>query len=192
MPLPRRLTLRSVSVGARLLLINGLSLLAVGIVSVIAWSALDEQRQAMDSLALISKAARYHQDVDMLHATLRADVNGARAGFGIDGADLKASLQTPDDTAADMRRDLQALEHFHLPADLLEAEQKVRRLADTFMLRALEIGRLALRDRREALPLVPAYNKSIQALDVALEAQKVLLTQRVVRANDDATAAHVD
>jgi len=100
------LTLRSVSVDARLLLINGLSLLAVGIVSVIAWSALDEQRQAMDSLALISKAARCHQDVDMLRATLRADVNGALAGFGVDGADLKASLQSLDDTAADMCRDL--------------------------------------------------------------------------------------
>ena len=67
------------SVGARLLLINGLLMAALVVVTVIAWHALDDQSRAMTELALISKAARYHQDADTVHANLRADVNAALA-----------------------------------------------------------------------------------------------------------------
>jgi len=67
------------SVGARLLLINGLLIVALVGVTVIAWRALSAQSRAMEELALISKAARYHQDADTVHANLRADVNAALA-----------------------------------------------------------------------------------------------------------------
>ena len=84
------LSLRGLSVGARLLLINGLLLLALGIVSVIAWHALDVQARAMDELALTSKASRYHQDIETLHATLRADLNRVLTSATLDAAERAA------------------------------------------------------------------------------------------------------
>ena len=103
------LGMRGVSVGARLLLINALLMLGLTTVSGIAWRALDAQGQAMAELALISKAARYHQDADRVHATLRADVNGALAGAHLPDQDHSQLAQSLDDNATDMRRDLQAL-----------------------------------------------------------------------------------
>jgi diguanylate cyclase (GGDEF)-like protein len=185
----RPLGLGGLSVGARLLLINGLLMAALGVVSVITWSALDEQSRAMADLALISKVARYHQDADMLHAALRADVNGALASAELaPGAreELAASL---DENAMDLRRDLQSLDKLTLSPELTESEQKVGRLAEEFLARALETGRLAIRDPRAAVALLPAFNASIAPLRAAIDAQTRLLSQRVVKANDDAAAA---
>jgi diguanylate cyclase (GGDEF)-like protein len=183
------LAMRGVSVGARLLLINVLLIIGLATVSGIAWRALDAQGKAMAELALISKAARYHQDADMVHATLRADVNGALAGAHLPDQDHSQLAQSLDDNAADMRRDLQALERFDLPPDLLESGQKIRRLAETFLSRALDTGRLAIRDPKAATQLLPGFNDSIEALRAAMDAQTVLLSQRVVKANEDAATA---
>ena len=61
------------SVGARLLLINGLLMAALVVVTMIAWRALSAQSRAMAELALISKAARYHQDADTVHVRYMVD-----------------------------------------------------------------------------------------------------------------------
>ena len=182
-------SLRGLSVGARLLLINGLLLLSLGIVSVIAWSALDTQSRAMNDLALISKAARYHQDADMLHATLRADVNRALASSELsasDRHDLEASI---DENAMDLRKDLQTLERIDVSPELTESEQKVRRLAEAFLSRALDTGRLAIRDPKAAQQLLGSLDESIAALRQSMDAQTTLFSQHVVRANDDAASA---
>ncbi len=183
------LSLRGVSVRARLLLINALLMLALGLVSVVTWSALDEQSGAMADLALISKVARYHQDADMLHASLRADVNAALASAQLTADERAALEKSIDENAMDLRRDLQALDKLTLSPELTESEQKVRRLAEAFLVRALEVGRLAIRDPKSATALLPAFNETIAALRQAIDQQTALLSQGVVRANDDAAAA---
>jgi diguanylate cyclase (GGDEF)-like protein len=187
--LARLLSLRGVSVGARLLLINALLMLALGLVSVVTWSALDEQSVAMADLALISKVARYHQDADMLHASLRADVNGALASAQLSTEERTALEKSIDENAMDLRRDLQALDRMTLSPELTESEQKVRRVAEAFLSRAVETGRLAIRDPKAATALLPAFNDSIGALRQVMDSQTGLLSQGVVRANNDAAVA---
>ena len=182
-------TLRGLSVGARLLIINGLLMGAVGIVSAIAWHALDAQSQAMSELANISRAARYHQDADMLHATLRADVSNALASAQLTTATQAELEQSLDETAMDLRKDLQTLEKVELTPEMAESEQRVRRFAEDFLTRALDIGRTALRDPKAVADRLPKYNESIEALRSAIDSQTQLLSQGVVRANDDAATA---
>ena len=181
--------LKGLSIGGRLLLINGLLQVALVIVSVIAWTALNAQSQSMSDLSRISKAARYHQDADMLHASLRADVSRALAGAQL-SADEQGDLEKSfDETVDDLRKDLQTLDRIELTPELTESEQKVRRLAEAFLSKALETGRLALRDPAAARALLPAFDASIAALRQSIDAQTALFSQRIVAANSDAADA---
>jgi hypothetical protein len=47
---------------------------------------------------------------------------------------------------------------------LAESEQKVRRVAETFLLRAIDTGRVALKDAKSAQALLPSFDESIDAL----------------------------
>ena len=184
-------SLRALSVGARLLLINALLMLALGIVSVLAWHSLDVQSRAMNELGLISKAARYHQDADTLHATLRADVNRALASADMTPEQRSALTDSLDANAMDLRRDLQTLDKLDLPPELAESEQKVRRLAEAFLSRAIDTGRLAIRDPHAAQATMAAFEESIAALHESMDQQTVMMSRHVVAANDDAAdAAH--
>lgn len=183
------LSLRGLSVGARLLLINALMLLALGIVSVIAWHALDVQSRAMEELATISKAARYHQDADTLHATLRADVNRAQLSLSLTSAERDSLSADIDTSANDLRRDLQILDHLNLPPEIVESQQKVRRIAESFVSRAVDVGRTALRDPRSADTSVPAMDAASRELREAMDLQTVMMSRHVVAANDDASSA---
>ncbi len=183
------ISLRALSVGARLLLINALLMLALGIVSMLAWHSLDVQSRAMNELGLISKAARYHQDADTLHATLRADVNRALTSADMTPEQRLALTDALDANAMDLRRDLQILDKLDLPPELAESEQKVRRLAEAFLSRAVDTGRLAIRDPRAAQTNFVAFEESIKALQDSMEQQTVMLSRHVVAANDDAADA---
>ena len=116
----RTLRLRNWSVSARLLLINGSLMAALVIVSIIAWRAVSAQTRAMAELALISKAARYHQDADTVHANLRAEVNAALASGILSENDRAKVTNSLSDNAQDFRRDLATLERFDLAPDLVE------------------------------------------------------------------------
>ena len=177
------------SVGTRLLLINGLLMAALVVVTVIAWRALTAQSQAMADLALISKAARYHQDADTIHASLRADVNAALASATLSADERSNVAAALADNAKDFRRDLLALEHFELAPDLVETETKVRTLADAFLAQAMATGPLALRDAKAAVALMPAFREAGDALDGAMLRQTAAFTSHITQANDDAASA---
>jgi diguanylate cyclase (GGDEF)-like protein len=175
------------SVGARLLLINGLLMLALLVVAGIAWQALTAQTRAMGELALISKAARYHQDADTLHANLRADVNAALTSGTLSQEERAAVADSLTENAKDLRRDLLALEHFDLAPDLVETETKVRTLADSFLAKAMETGPLALRDPKAAETLLPGFRAAGEELDGAMLRQTAAFTTHITQATDDAT-----
>lgn len=180
------------SVGARLLLINGLLMAALVVVTVIAWRALSAQSRAMTELALISKAARYHQDADTVHANLRADVNAALASGTLSADERSTVADSLAENAKDLRRDLLTLEHFHLAADLVETETKVRTLADTFLARAMETGPLALRDAEAAGALLPAFREAGDALDAGMLQQTAAFTAHITEATNDAATAEAN
>ncbi|TLY79517.1 MAG: GGDEF domain-containing protein [Gammaproteobacteria bacterium] len=177
------------SVGARLLLINGLLMAALVVVTVIAWRALDDQSRAMTELALISKAARYHQDADTVHANLRADVNAALASGTLSADERSGIAASVAENARDFRRDLLALEHFELPPDLVEIETKVHTLADTFLAQAMETAPLALRDPKAAEALMPAFREAGEALDAGMLRQTAAFTAHITQATADAANA---
>ena len=180
------------SVGARLLLINGLLMVALLVVTVIAWRALSAQSRAMAELALISKAARYHQDADTIHANLRADVNAALVSGTLSADERSTVADSLAENAKDFRRDLLALEHFELAPDLVETETKVRTLADTFLARAMDIGPLALRDSKAAQALLPELRAAGDALDAGMLRQTAAFTEHITQATNDATRAEAN
>ena len=188
----RAVRLHGWSVAARLLLINGLLAVALVFVSVIAWRALSAQNRAMSELALISKAARYHQDAQTQQSNLRADVNAEFA----DGARLESAhnavLDSLEKVSKDLRADLQTLEKLDLPPDLVDTESKVQILADAFLIRATEIGRLAAHDRAAAAQLLPQFTESMSALDAAMQKQTQAFSGHIVQANNDATTAEAN
>src|SRR5882762_1570197 len=112
------------SVGARLLLINGLLMVALVVVTVIAWRALTAQSRAMEGLALISKAARYHQDADTVHANLRADVNAALVSGTLSADERSTVADSLAENAKDFRQDLMTLENINVTSDVVETESK--------------------------------------------------------------------
>ncbi len=180
------------SVGARLLLINGLLAVALVFVGAIAWRALSAQNRAMSELALISKAARYHQDAATLQAGLRADVNSALAGRAATDDERTSLLDSLDENSKELRRDLLTLEKLDLPADLVDTEAKVQTLADLYLVRAIELGRLAVRDPAAASQLVAHFNDSLAALNQAMDKQTMAFSTHIVQANDDAAAAETN
>src|SRR6266850_7426829 len=189
---PNALRLPGWSVGARLLLINGLLMVALVVVTVIAWRALTAQSRAMAELALISKAARYHQDADTVHASLRAEVNAALASGTLSAAERSTVADSLAENAKDLRRDLLALEHFQLPPDLVETETKVRTLADVFLAKAMETGPLALRDAKAAEALLPALREAGDALDAGMLQQTAAFTEHITQATSDAARAEAN
>ncbi|MGC2028869.1 MAG: diguanylate cyclase [Steroidobacteraceae bacterium] len=181
--------IRGWTVSGRLLLINGLLIVGLCVVSAIAWQALSAQSHAMNELAQISRAARYHQDAETLHANLKADVNALMVG-SVFSADQRSELvDSLADDARDFRRDLMMLERVDLAADLVETETKVRTLADTFLSQAMELGQRALRDPQSVGPELSRFRDSVAALDGALQRQTAAFATHIVRANDEATLA---
>ncbi|HEY2274924.1 MAG TPA: hypothetical protein VGH61_05445, partial [Steroidobacteraceae bacterium] len=80
------------------MLINVLLLVALIIVGSICFRAIDRQRKAMADLTLISRAARYHQEIEVVNASLRTSVYAALASG--------ATHATPDSVESSLEDDL--------------------------------------------------------------------------------------
>jgi diguanylate cyclase (GGDEF)-like protein len=186
------LRLRGWSLGAKLLLINALLIVALFVVTSIAWSALSSQSRAMTQLALVSKAARYHQDADTIRANLRADVNAALDARNLSAEERERVAAALADNAKDLRRDLSTLERFDLGPAMFEAETQVARMAEAFLSKTVEIGQLAMRDPAAAQGLLPQYRDAGDALDAAMLKQTAAFTALITRASDDATQAEAN
>ncbi|HLQ11819.1 MAG TPA: diguanylate cyclase [Steroidobacteraceae bacterium] len=180
------------TVGARLLVINGLLAVALVFGGIIAWRALSAQSVAMSSLALISKGARYHQDAETQLADLRAAINAALGGQAHSESERKDLLTSMDDNSKDLHRDLLTLAKLDLPPDLIDTETRVQTLADGYLSNAGEIGRLAARNPTLAAALLPQFDVSASALNDAMEAQTEAFTSHIVQASSDAATAERD
>jgi diguanylate cyclase (GGDEF)-like protein len=180
---------RGWTVGRRLLLINALLMIALCLVSAIAWHALTVQSQATNKLALISRAARFHQEAEALQANIKAEVNAA-AVSAAQSRDRTAKLvDSLADSAKDLRRDLINLERSEVPPDLAETETRVRTLADAFLSQALEIGQVSVREPQAVASGLTKFGESADLLDAAMEQQTAAFARHIIQANDEATSA---
>jgi diguanylate cyclase (GGDEF)-like protein len=183
-----RAPLAGTSVRARLLAINLLLLLAQGTVGAIAWHTVNVQKAAMGELALISKAARYHQDADAIRANLRADVYEALASTVQPSGKDAETTPLLSEHVSDLRKDLRTLEQLSLPADLADSLKNVEVMADVFIARASEAVD-GLRDDSHATRHVPAFIAASDALGDAMDQQTLVLASRIVGANETADSA---
>lgn len=170
------------------MLINVLLLVAQCSVCAIAWHAVDVQARGMSELALVSKAARYHQDADAISANLRADVNAALASTVFGSLDAAAVTDSLQEHVVDLRKDLRTLEQIDLPPELLESLNKVESVAYDFVAHAVEAVNAAQQDRTAAGPQLAKFMSASDALAAAMEQQTAVLAARIVTANE--LAAH--
>jgi len=182
-------TANRLSVGKRLLLINGLLLAALTLVAAMAWRANDTQRKAMADLTLVSRAARYHQDADTQNANLRGDVNAALASATYTAISHDAVLASLIEDSDALRRDIRELDRIELPGDLAESFNRVRDLTDAHRTLANETIKAIFRDSKAGLALMPRFDASFEALQQAMLKQTGVLARRIVAANEDAAGA---
>lgn len=183
--------LSGLTVTGRLLLINVLLLAALIVVGSICWRAIDRQRQAMADLALISRAARYHQEIQVVNASLRTSVYAVLASPATHATidSVEASLE---DDLKEGRSDLRGLEHFALPQDLAEGFASVRDSVELYQARARETVQGLASGPAAAAVLLPAFNASYDAVQQAMEHQTLILARRIVAASDAADQTSVD
>jgi diguanylate cyclase (GGDEF)-like protein len=183
--------LSGLTVTGRLLLINVLLLAALIVVGSICWRAIDRQRQAMADLELISRAARYHQEIEVVNASLRTSVYAVLASSATHATidSVEASLE---DELKEGRNDLRGLEHFALPQDLAEGFASVRDSVELYQARARETVHGLASGERAAAALLPAFNASYDAVQQAMEHQTLILARRIVAASDAADQTSVD
>lgn len=183
--------LSGLTVTGRLLLINVLLLAALIVVGSICWRAIDRQRQAMADLALISRAARYHQEIEVVNASLRTSVYAVLASSAthttIDS--VESSLE---DDLKEGQSDLRGLERFALPQDLAEGFSSLRESVEIYQARARDTVHGLASGPGAAAVLLPAFNASYDAVQQAMEHQTLILARRIVAASDAADQTSLD
>ena len=171
------------SVGGRLLLINALLLIALSLVATMSWRSNDAQRKAMTDLALISRAARYHQDADTQNANLRADVNAALGSAAYPAISRAAVLTALDEDSANLERDMRALDREELPPDLAENFAHVRELTDAYRAQASQTTRAIFANANAGVTLMPLFDGAFEAVQTAMLQQSGVLTRRISAAD---------
>jgi diguanylate cyclase (GGDEF)-like protein len=176
------------SVGGRLLLINALLLVALTLVAFMSWRSNDAQRNAMTDLALISRAARYHQDADTQNANLRADVSAALGSASFPALSHAVLGSLVEDSDA-LQRDIRSLDRLELPPDLAESFGRVRELTDAYRTQANETTKAIINNANSGVALVPPFNAAFEALQQAMLQQTGVLARRIIAADEAANAA---
>ena len=177
------------SVNQRLLLINALLLIAVSIVATMSWRAIDSQRRAVTDLGLISRAARYHQDVDAQDTRLKGDVNAALASISVPSITRAAVMAALADDMSQVRLDMQQLDRMDLPSDIAESFGRVRELEEIYRTRANDTIKAVFENPHSGIALLPDFDKAFAALQVEMLKQTGALARRIVAANEAAEDA---
>jgi diguanylate cyclase (GGDEF)-like protein len=188
-PLGRRLRSLSwprPSVGQRLMLINGLMLLALAVISAISWHALDAERGAVTMLSQVSKAARYHQDIAAKNAELRADVSAALAGNAGPAGKRDAVLATFTDDTAEVLRDVSELDRMDLAPELADSFRSVARLEQLYLVSAHDSVRDIMDSPQLAATAFAAFTANADTLSAAMDRQTAVLAHEIVAANEQA------
>jgi diguanylate cyclase (GGDEF)-like protein len=177
------------SVNQRLLLINALLLAAVIIVATMSWRAIDTQRRAVADLSLISRAARYHQDVDAQNTNLKSDVNAALASISIPSITRDTVMAALGDDMNQVRLDMHQLDRIDLPPDIAESFGRVRELEEIYRTRANDTIKAVFENPHAGIALLPDFDNAFNALQAEMLKQTGALARRIVAANDAAEEA---
>ena len=171
---PRQLSLRRLPIGVRLSMIAVLLAAAVFGVSVIAWHALDTENAMAANVSRLSRAQTFHQDADMMHDALKADVYEilVRDVDNAEGEEMLASLRS---NTSRFREDLAALAGFSFTPELAASVAATRRAAEGYILRAEHVATLASHDRPAARQVLADFEREFDKVLVTMDDQTNLL-----------------
>lgn len=191
MPKPRRLSslLGRTSLSFRMGLMNGV--FVAGIVAFI-WvthQALQLQLAATDALARLGDAQRYAQDVGRLNDDLRGDLYAAMLGPARQPGGARQPLQSWQAEARRLHDELDQEVRVPLPPALQKAVVEARRYEQEFLLRSEDLMKVAARDSKAALPLLPAFEERFADLGKKLDSLDAQLSDEIGAAKLAASAA---
>jgi serine phosphatase RsbU (regulator of sigma subunit)/anti-sigma regulatory factor (Ser/Thr protein kinase) len=180
-------------VGLRVRLL-AVGLLSVALALVIAQSAmagLSQVHKSYRAVGLISQAQRAHQDADMMHDALRADVYDAllvgrnvRTGRGVDDVQGHVDLHLKQ-----MRADLRRIDRLPLTGRMDQALEDIRQQLETYTNDSARLIALSLNDPATAEGQLIQFDDSFDQL--ALQQEKVtdLLAREAERTKTSAEAS---
>jgi serine phosphatase RsbU (regulator of sigma subunit) len=162
----RRLTQMSrLPMRERLRLLGLLGVLLTLLVAGTALVSLADVGASNRELGEVTRAQRFHQDADMMHDALRADVARAQqAGFGLDDVDPAAVRRETGAHVQQFRGDLSQLAATALPDDLASALAGLRPEQERYMNRAERMVSTALAGGEVSRAEQAAYQRAFDEL----------------------------
>lgn len=179
--------LQRLTIATRLTAINVLLVAAIVVVSVMAWQCLDMQNKAALAVSRIDVMQRHHQDADMYHDTIRADVYAALIAPHLSHhtpAQLRTNLS--DDIKA-FRAALDGSKDVNVSTELRVADLKLRALAEDYVTTAQISFDASLRDPAEGAAALPRFEVIFETVRVAMAAQTARYIEQMATAQG---AAH--
>jgi serine phosphatase RsbU (regulator of sigma subunit)/anti-sigma regulatory factor (Ser/Thr protein kinase) len=177
----------------RMLAIGCLGILMALVIAQSALAGLEQVHRSDRAVNLISLAQREHQDADMMHDALRADVyNALLVGRGVrseSGTEVLAELH---EHMATMRADLEGIARLHLSEPVAGSLARLRTSLEAYMAAADQLARGALQKTVPAQQALQSFERSFHVLVQAqakVTAQVATAAQRTKQAADAATVA---
>ncbi len=141
------------------LLVGGIGLLSAG-----------QQAAALDHMVTATQSVRASMDGDMMHDAIRGDVMAAVLGAQLrDARSLDEAGKSLDEHRARFDASIQSLKAQPLPETLRQPLDAALPLIEQYGAAAREVQTAARRDAASALALMPAFARSFEALETAME-----------------------
>jgi diguanylate cyclase (GGDEF)-like protein len=156
--------------------VGGIALTLVVVQS--AFAGLHEVARSDSALVLISRSQRLHQDADMMHDALRADVFDAALGGAADTSDRTHTAVEAH--SRELRRDLDGIRGLRLQGELHRALESLRPTLIAYADEAERLTDQAFVDRPTVLTKLPAFERTFDDLVGPQEA----VTTELAKAHD--------
>lgn len=165
----------------QLLVFGGLGALLTLFVAAAAVFTLSGTIRTGHQLGQLSVAQRYHQDADMMHDALHADVaNAQEAARTSNAAGQAAALRSAQAHARQFRLDIQKLEAANLPPDLESELAAIRPAREAYVARAEGLVESMSRDRSTDV----VRKAEFQSVFDSLVDRQAKLTAKLAAASD--------
>lgn len=175
----KHLQLHAPSVRTRLSMIQVLLCVTAVAVATVTWRTMEGEYRAAEQLLVLSRAQRLHQEVDVRHEALRADLNALLFDSGAT-VENRRELEA---RAAEERRLLDAslaeLRSLRVPPDVADRVGLMRVLAEDYATQASKLIALAGSDRELALALEPNFRDDHEELSELNRQVTAFLSQRL-------------
>ena len=160
----------------------GLALTAVVIQT--AFTSLSAVERTRHTGERIREAERLHQDADMLHDALHADVLDALLNASGQGPDTEAEfIAELDRDTNSFVRDLDGLRNLVLPEEIASTLDRVRKPEDDYIASAKSLATLAFVDRNAAVARLEPFEQSFRGVERDLGRVTAQLAQAAEQAD---------